>query len=37
MTSLAFDDRLAHIERQLERLVAGSDTSTSVPPSPEPR
>jgi len=37
MTSLAFDDRLAHIERQLERLVTCSEISTSVPPSPEPR
>jgi Gas vesicle protein len=37
MMSPALDDRLAHIERQLERLVGGSELSTPTPPSPEPR
>lgn len=37
MTTHALDDRLAHIERQLERLVGVPEASTSVPPSPEPR
>lgn len=37
LSSIAVDDRLAHIERQLERLVAGSSASTAVPPKSEPR
>jgi hypothetical protein len=37
MMSPALDDRLAHIERQLERLVGNPDSSTVIPPSPEPR
>jgi hypothetical protein len=37
MMSPALDDRLAHIERQLERLVAGSESSTPLSSSPEPR
>jgi len=37
MMSPALDDRLAHIERQLERLVGSSDSSTSTSTSPEPR
>jgi hypothetical protein len=37
MMSPALDDRLAHIERQLERLVGGSEVSTSTTSSPEPR
>jgi hypothetical protein len=37
MMSPALDDRLAHIERQLERLVGGSELSTPTSTSPEPR
>jgi hypothetical protein len=36
MTSPALDERLAHIERQLERLVADTDLPTAVSSSPEP-
>ena len=36
MMSPALDDRLAHIERQLERLVGSSELSTSTTSSPEP-
>jgi hypothetical protein len=37
MISPMLDDRLAHIERQLERLVGGSEHSTPPSSSPEPR
>jgi hypothetical protein len=37
MISPMLDDRLAHIERQLERLVGGSEQSTPPSSSPEPR
>jgi hypothetical protein len=37
MMSPALDDRLSHIERQLERLVTGSASSPAVSSSPEPR
>ena len=36
MMSPALDDRLAHIERQLERLVGGSEVSSPTTSSPEP-
>ena len=36
MMSPALDDRLAHIERQLERLVGGPEVSTPTTSSPEP-
>src|SRR6476469_4005003 len=37
MTLPALDDRLAHIERQLERLATGSESPTPHSSSPEPR
>jgi hypothetical protein len=36
MISPALDDRLAHIERQLERLVGAPDVSTPTTSSTEP-
>jgi Gas vesicle protein len=37
MISPALDDRLANIERQLERLVGAPEVSSSPTSSPEPR